>query len=166
MKPVVFEKDGVKVAVAVQVQVNKPAAGGCDCSHDSGAAAGPGLLDDGVMAGVGAISWCLAALRFTAAQALLSTARITLLLLNMLGWLGAVFARTYLLGWARLGGTHRQLSRRISPWLPPTEVPEDLAALTAKVLERPKSIPGPREYAPRTTAPQALAIERRKQLKA
>ena len=159
-KPLVIEKDGVRVAVAVQVSVNtKQAAGGCDheCRHElpvSDEDDAPGVLGYGVIA-------LATGVRLAAAAVFFGTGRALLLALNILGLLGAKLARAYLLGWASVGGTHKQLSRRISPWLPETNMSAEYPALVCEAFERPKHIDGPPQYTPRISVDQALWLQRK-----
>jgi hypothetical protein len=150
----VVEQDGVRVAVAVQVTLPKQAP--CDCSHELP----PGRRDDGGDMLGDALLGTATTLKLAARWAFLGTGRALLLALNVVGLLGAQFARGYLLGWAHLGGTHRQLSRSISPWLSEGKTPLEIPYLVAEVLERPKSVPPP--IPKRLKAAEALAIERKR----
>lgn len=150
MKPLV-EKDGVKVVRATQVnigQVHGNVYFGCDDTASGNrvqsSKAGPRWLENTCEAIGVAADGCAATVRLLAIWVVLGLGRAMMLTINLLGLTLAAAARAYLLGWASVGGTHRQLSRRISPWLAPGKVDSDnLPALTAKVLERPAHIPEP-----------------------
>jgi len=141
----VVERDGVRVAVAVQVQVHP---GGCGHDHhDPESRREPGgsilLAVLGVaLAAVGfALASCANLVRLAAIGITLGVGRAGFLAVNVAGLLLANLARGYLYAWAQMGGTHRRLSRNLSPWLPEAETPGELPALVAEVLERPKSVP-------------------------
>lgn len=156
-KPLVIEKDGVKVAVAVQVSV-KQAAAACECRHElplSDEDDAPSIIEHGVIG-------LATGVRLAASVAFLGAGRALLLALNVMGLLGAKLARAYLLGWASVGGTHKQLSRSISPWLPEGKTPTELPALVAEVLKRPESVPvyvPPLPPPPKTTWAQLAAAD-------
>jgi hypothetical protein len=153
-KPLVFEQNGVRVAVAVQLTL--PA--GCGFQD------GPSRREDRSSGLEEALDGSMVVFahgcRLAATWAVLGVGRAVLLALNVVGLLGAQLARGYLLGWAHMGGTHRQLSRQLSPWLSETQTPTELPYLVAEVLERPKSIPPP--LPKRLRAAEALAIERKR----
>lgn len=164
-KPVVVESDGVRVALAVQVQVHQ---GGCGCAGpndpESRPEAPPSWLDDALGAAVDALGYvigtCANLVRFAAIGLTLGLGRAGFLALNVAGLLLANLARGYLYAWAQMGGTHKRLSRNLSPWLPELETPGELPALMAEVLERPKSVPpyeAPRRPPPKTTWAQLAA---------
>lgn len=167
MKPLVIEKDGVRVAVAVQVKVQQ-------CTHGAATAgspqlppqtshAGPSWLENGCEAVGVAADHCFALARFLVIASVLGVGRALMLAVNVAGLLGAKVARGYLLGWASVGGTHKQLSRSISPWLPEARTPSEHHALVCEAFERPKHIEGPQQYAPRMSVDQVL-WQQRKQL--
>lgn len=153
-KPLVIEKDGIKVAVAVPVHVHlhlPPDSCGCDDTPRSLPAPRSGLDD--------LIGDAADFIRLAGAWAILGVCRAFMLGLNVAGLLGAKVARAYLLGWASVGGTHKQLSRTISPWLSPGKTPLELPALVAEVLERPKGVPPALPPHARTTWTQLAAAD-------
>jgi hypothetical protein len=141
----VVERDGVRVAVAVQVHVDR---GGCGHDHhdpESRHEPGGSVLLDVLGVALAAVGFLLAScanlVRLAAIGLTLGVGRAGFLALNVAGLLLANMARGYLYAWAQMGGTHKRLSRNLSPWLPEAETPGELAALVAEVLERPKSVP-------------------------
>jgi hypothetical protein len=166
-KPLVIERNGVRVAVAVQVQVS-PAAGGCGCATADS-------CDDDASGALDAVSWgvgsfvlgAAAVARLLAAALVIGVGRAGLLGLNVVGLLGAKLARGYLLGWAHLGGTHKQLSRSISPWLPEGKTPLELPALLAEVLEKPEGMQAHKALPPHAdvTWTQLAAAQTERRLK-
>lgn len=150
MSRTTIERDGVRVAVAVQVHVGR---GGCGCETPGSRpdAGGAGLADLALVLAGGLVHSIVSlanlarlagvGLAMLVGVVLLAAARTTFLGLNVAGWLLAVVCRGTLLMLAHAGITHRRLSRRLSPWLAEdTDVPEeDTGALVAQALERPQS---------------------------
>ena len=144
-KPVVVERDGIKVAIAIQVPPCRHACDGHDNPERRHGPGGSGLADalEVLAGGVGhLLASCGFLVRFLLVGLVLGVGRTALLAANVAGWLLANVARGTLLTLAHAGITHRRLSRRLSPWLAEdTTCPEhDAPALVAQVLETPRSM--------------------------